>query len=61
MSVPILPKDSNAYIQLSTHVIPLYIDEDNVVYRMNKKGNLKEIPLDQSYAKFKIIRIPLRN
>lgn len=49
-----LPSKSNAYIALDTHVIPLYIDKEKVVWRINKQGNIKEVPLDRSYAKFKI-------
>ena len=52
-----LPKGSNAYIQLATHIIPLYIDEDNTIWRMNKNGGIKSIPLDRSYSKYKIIHV----
>ena len=31
--------------------------EDNTVWRMNKNGGIKSIPLDRSYSKYKIIHV----
>lgn len=42
-----LPGNANAYIPFETHVLPLYIDnEHGSIYRINKNGKIKEVPLD---------------
>ena len=42
-----LPGNANAYIPFGTHVLPLYIDnEHGSIYRINKNGKIKEVPLD---------------